>query len=267
MFRKIFFPTLALLLMQACTGDQTKNIYAESTPVQKLSNSGDTTAIKNGDDETSELLFSQEWVWEYRDEDGKNQTMSVYWHPELNYWLFEKNSSAYTDDMTDWFILKPDGVLWSAYKDPELDSKKKILRSKWEKGFVAQDLPDNWMPTGKTAEFGRADMGFKPYEAVEFEVTHPGASAKSIYYLAESEIDMTPIYAFNELFMDAMLPVGFPNNIPGNKIILSGKPIQSPGGFNPEFKFRFRSHAEYYIHPADYEFEEDTPYYTLLHKK
>lgn len=192
----------------------------------------------------SQYNFSEVWVWEYTDSKGEKAEMAIYREPELNYWLLTNEAFGQTDEMTLWFMLKPDGEVVQAYQDGENSDSKKMMKHRLYPDKKT-GLPGNWKTTGNTKKFGDARSGFPKFSGKEYKVNYGKSNEQSAFYLAATKADFAMLSLFNDLDIDAKLPVRFPGDVPGSFITLSENTV-FPGGV-VQYSFRDISHTEYFI--------------------
>lgn len=201
---------------------------------------------------TTQYNFSEMWIWEYSDANGKKAQMAIYREPKLNYWLLTPDDAGFREieEMTLWFILKPDGEVLQAYQDGEKNSRKKLVKHQLHP-VKKNKLPDYWKATGKSKYFGDTFSGFPTIKGLEYKVSYTKTNDKSTFYLATTKADLSMLSLFNDLNIDAKLPVRFPKDIPGHFITLSEETVLTGG--NVRYNFISISQTEYEINLTDYE--------------
>lgn len=195
--------------------------------------------------------FSEVWIWEYIDVNGKKGQMGIYREPKLNYWLLTPDDAGFreTDEMSLWFILKPNGEVLQAYQDGEMNSRKKLMRHELHLNKTIK-LPDYWRATGNTKKFGDTGLGFPTFTGKEYKVRYKKTNDQSTFYLAFTKADFSVLSFFNDLNIDAKLPVRFTKDIPGNYITLSEHTLFAGGTIR--YQFKYISQTEYYIALSEY---------------
>lgn len=201
---------------------------------------------------TTQYNFSEMWIWEYTDANGNKAHMAIYREPKLNYWLLTADDTGFRekDEMTLWFMLKPNGEVLQAYQDGEMNSSKKLIKHHLQP-HKKNKLPDYWKATGKSKYFGDTFSGFPKIKGLEYKASYEKTNDKSTFYLATTKADLSMLSLFNDLNIDAKLPVRFPKDIPGNFIALSENTV-FPGGA-VQYNYRYISQTEYHINLSDYE--------------
>lgn len=198
---------------------------------------------------SQKLNFTEVWVWEYTNRNGQKAEMAIYREPQLNYWLLTSEAFANTDEMTEWFILKPDGEVLQAYQDGEKNSLKKLLKHQLPSKKNRQ-LPSYWKATSNKQSFGDTRLGFPLFQGTAYKVSYLKTKDQSTFYLAQTKADFTMVSYFNNLNIDAKLPIRFPKDIPGHYITLSEHTV-FPGGA-VQYTFKYISQTAYHINLADY---------------
>ncbi|MFC2185759.1 hypothetical protein ACFCT7_00485 [Fulvivirgaceae bacterium LMO-SS25] len=195
---------------------------------------------------TKNIRFTEVWVWEYKSGNGESAEMAIYREPKSNYWLLTPDDAGFSeiDEMTLWFVLKSNGEVIQAYEDGEINSKKKLIKHQLELNKQVK-LPDYWKATGNIRKFGNASLGFKKFTGKEYKVDYEKTNDQSTFYLASTKADFTMLSLFNDLNIDAKLPIHFPKDIPGSFITLSENSV-FPSGFI-QWNFKYKSHTEYLI--------------------
>lgn len=198
---------------------------------------------------SQKLNFTEVWVWEYTNSNGQKAEMAIYREPQLNYWLLTGEAFGNTDEMTEWFILKPDGEVLQSYQDGEPSSHQKLLKHQLSFDKNKQ-LPNYWKVTSSKQSFGDTRLGFPLFKGTAYKVSYLKTKDQSTFYLAQAKADFTILALFNELNIDAKLPVRFPKDIPGHYITLSEHTVY-PGGA-VQYTFKYISQTAYHINLADY---------------
>jgi len=190
--------------------------------------------------------FTEMWIWEYTDTNGKKSEMAIYREPKLNYWLLTPDDAGFrdTDEMTLWFILKPNGEVLQAYQDGEMNSSKKLIKHQLNVDKIIK-LPDYWKATGKSKYFGDDFSGFSKMKGLEYKIKYEKTNDQSTFYLAKTKADFSVLAAFNDLNIVVKLPVRFPKDIPKNYVVLSEDSKWSNGAV--QYGFMYISQTEYFI--------------------
>ena len=193
--------------------------------------------------------FTEAWVWEYNNASGNTSEIVLYREPKSNYWLLTPEAYGNTDEMCDWILVQPDGTCYFAYKDAELGSGGTLLKMKLhpQKGNT---IPTYWKATNQYKKFGNTAMGFPVFNGKEYKVSYLKTNEQSVFYLATTKANFAALSLFNELDIDAKLPVRFPKDIPGNYVPLSEN--SSGAGYKVQYNFKYVSHTEYHINTGQY---------------
>ncbi|MBL7707296.1 MAG: hypothetical protein JNM21_17250 [Taibaiella sp.] len=200
---------------------------------------------------TTQYTFSEMWIWEYKDGSGNKALMAIYREPVLNYWLLTPDDAGFrsTDEMSLWFILKPDGEVLQAFQEEGKSRNKKLVRHRLFPEKKTR-LPGYWRGTGKTRYFGDTFSGFPEMKGMEYEVSYEKTNDKTAFFLAKAKVDGCMLSLFNDLDIDAKLPIRFPKDIPGDFIPLSEYTVFPAGSV--QYGFKYISHTEYNIDLSEY---------------
>lgn len=200
----------------------------------------------NGDN--AELNFTQAWVWEYKnelkgfEEPGYQGEMVVYFHPELNYWLFTQEAFGISGEMIEYVIGKPDGTYLTISVDEF--GKRNLTEEKIEFNRYTE-LPSEWISTGNEKSFNENDLGFPKLKGEEFYMKHLKTNEITEVFMADYPIDFSALYYFNQLNSEAKLPFHFPINLPKNKFVL--EEITTSANHKTQYKLKYISHSEYFV--------------------
>lgn len=198
--------------------------------------------------EVDNLIFTEVWVWEYlnewipKGEPGHQGEMAIYFHPEKNYWLFTSEAYGISGEMTDWVIGQTDGKYISQNTD---EFGKKSIHKDSITFHNYENLNEHLIPLGTFTSFGNSDMGFPLIQGEKFNVEYLKTNDIATLYLGEINVDMRPVYHFNQLQTEAKLPVFFMTDLPKNQLILSDSTLSSEKHIN--LKFKYISPTEYHI--------------------
>ncbi len=203
---------------------------------------------KNKTQTVSELHFSQVWVWEYVNtyfNEGSPEykgEMVVYFNPEKNFWLFTNEAYGLTDEMTVWTLGMPGGKYISSSLD-EFGNLKEYTESI---DVTKQNLiPKHYKPLNNWKVFNSPEPGFINFTAQEYILEYEASREVECMFLAETEIDFSPVYLFNLRNAEAKLPIHFPTDLPVNiKVIEDETTINQ---FRISYKFKEQGHTTYTI--------------------
>lgn len=203
-------------------------------------------------EDNAELNFTQAWAWEFKNElisknePGHQGEMVVYFHPELNYWLFNLESYGNSGEMLDWVIGKPDGTYLTLSTDEF--GKKNLTEEKIEFNEESE-LPSEWISTGNEKYFNENDLGFPKLKGEEFYMKYLKTNEITEVYLTDYPIDFLPLYHFNQLNSEAKLLFHFPINLPKNKLVL--EEITTSANQKIQYKLKYISHTEYFVNLSE----------------
>lgn len=200
--------------------------------------------IKNSN---TTLNFTEVWVWTYMDADGNSGEMALYREPTLNYWLLTPDDAGYRniDEMTMWFIVKPNGEVLQAYQEGENQGRKLLMKHKLSVGKIS-NLPRYWNHTGKTKNFGDPSLGFPTILGKEYTITYERTNDKTTCFLGSTKADFGALSLFNNLNIDAKLPIRFPQDIPRLFIPLHELATFGGGG-SSQYELKYISQGTYSI--------------------
>lgn len=190
------------------------------------------------------LNFTEVWVWEYTNLSGQKSEMAVYREPQSNYWLLTAESFGSTDEMTEWFVIKPNGEVLQKYQDAELNTLGKLIIHQIKIPTI-QKLPTHWKKGKGIQYFGKTDLGFPKFKGTKYNVQYEKTNEQSEFYLGKTQANFQSLSLFNELNIEAKIPIQFPKNIPSDYLVLSEQTTFSDGVI--AYEFRYISHTEYYI--------------------
>lgn len=196
---------------------------------------------------TTEIHFSQVWVWEYVNTFFEEDTpqyrgeLVVYFNPENNYWLFTQEAYGFTDEMTLWTLGMPDGKYISCYLDEHGNQKQYTDKIEVK---PQTSIPKQYVPLQNKKEFKAGESGILDFTAQEYQLEYIKSNQIECLYLAETEIDFSPIYHFNRRDVEAKLPIHFPVDLPATIKVLESYTIYSK---TVHIKFKEQGHTTYFI--------------------
>ncbi len=177
--------------------------------------------------------------------------MWAYYEPELKYWLFTREDSyGHYGEMFDWVLCKPDGTYIIQATD-EFGEKSRFTRK--IEFLKNEKLPLSFSPAGNDTLFKFGDFLISELEAKKYKKVYPRSSEDTFIYIGDiddiNDIDLTPVYYFNELSKttEIRLPVNFPPDMPGNKLMLGERTYAAWGIVKTNLKWI--TPTEYYIYP------------------
>jgi len=201
-----------------------------------------TSAQKTG----SSINFTEVWVWEYVNADGKKGEMAIYREPKLNYWLLTPDDAGFRDqdEMSLWFLVKPNGEVLQAFQDAE-HSSIKIIRHQLSID-VKRKFPASWKANGKSQYFGDTHTGFPKMKGIGYQTGYEKTNEKTSIYLAYTKADAWVLSFFNDMNIDAKLPIRFPKELPKHFVAVK-EVTEFSGGGSVQYSFKNISHTEYFI--------------------
>lgn len=197
------------------------------------------------------LHFTEMWTWEYVQYDGKKGVMSLFREPKSNYWLLTADDAGFreTDEMTLWFIVKPNGEVLQAFQDGDIT---RIMALKELKLVVKRNkkLPTYWQSTSNTKVFGDPNLGFPAFRGRGYSINYLQSNDHTEFYIAQTSAHFSALALFNTLTIDAKLPINFPQDLPKHMVPLSEHTTFAGGGM-VQYNFKYISQTEYYIQLPD----------------
>ncbi len=237
------------------SANRSDKLIAESTMSIK---DDDRMEIKSEKGIIDEIKFPIAYIWEYKweyneeysDYDDNEGQMWAYYEPELKYWLFTREQSyGILGDLYDWVLIKPDGTCLFQTQD-EFEDKKVFFELKIDL-YKTDILDDTYTPTGKNEKFVYELYNNLTFEGKEYQKSYLKTSEECYVYLADTDIDLSPIYSFNALQnqTEIRLPIYFQTDLPPNKILLRETTDAYYGQGVTELKWI--TLTEYYIYITD----------------
>ncbi|MDR7129769.1 hypothetical protein J2X69_002115 [Algoriphagus sp. 4150] len=208
-------------------------------------------------------FFRQAWVWSFRNEwipegeFGSEGEMTVYYDPDSKSWLFTAESYGITDEMAEWIIAPSQDIYISAYQDEfgnkhlYRDTLDMESRQPVEEALFSSNGNEYLIALDSTRVFGTNSYGWPTITATAYAYKSDVSSLAAVCFLAETELDFSPLYLFNSRSGDARLPIHFPQDMPGNRIV--AQEITRDAGRTVFYRLEAISDTEYHINFKDYE--------------
>ncbi len=195
---------------------------------------------------SSTINFTEVWVWEYENLDGKKGEMAIYREPKLNFWLLTPDDAGFRDkdEMSLWFLIKPNGEVLQAYHAAE-HSLTQIIKHQLPLDAKSK-LPNNWKANGKREYFGDKHSGFPRMKGIGYHIQYEKSNEKTNIFLAHTKAEAWVLASFNDLNIDAKLPIQFPKEIPKNFVSVK-ELTEFSGGDSVQYRLKQISHTEYFI--------------------
>jgi len=192
----------------------------------------------------SNYTFTEAWVWEYQNIRSEEGQVIIYRNPLTQEWLLTPDAYGKTDEMTLWYLIKPNGEVIQASKDPE--HNKNIIYTQHHLYPTRNDqFPKTWVKGKLQKSFG-SEQSLRIFQGQEYTFKHPRVSETSQYFVSKMEYDMSLICQFVNLRQKAQMPIEFPIELPNNYIFLS-EHTQKVGGYTTSTIFKGIQHVEYTI--------------------
>lgn len=194
------------------------------------------------------IKFTQVWVWEYKnnliaeDEPGHKGEIVVYFEPKQNYWLFTTEAFGNSGEMYNWILGKPDGTYISNASDEF--GKMNLINEKL-KFSANKKLPAHYKLLSNKKDFNVNKLGFPKFIGQKYRVNYEKTSDQSSVFIADHPIDLSPLYYFNRLNIEAKIPFNFPLDLPKNKLLLEDESIINNAKISLVFKEI--SSTEYFV--------------------
>lgn len=239
------FLLFALLLFSfGCTSTNKK--HSSEKPQNFLQM--DEVSTSTTDKDEREIHFTESWTWEYLDENREWNEIVIHREPSLNYWLFDKYSSyGMTNGMCEWVVGTPEGKYWFSCQDAEFGSEPTLHTM--EITFDSpSSLPDMWEPTHQEKEFGDPAQVFEIFTGESYDAHYLGQKDPSRFYIMQSDVDMRPVYYFNQLDGDGRLPIIFPVDMPKNVVVLSEDTDLESHNIRVNYRFKDITPASFYAY-------------------
>src|SRR5690625_709456 len=222
-------------------------VNSDTIPYEIEEHSTDVEALKG----LTEIHFTELWIWDYLNEEQKWEEMWVFREPDLNYWLFERQTSfGMSSEMCEWVLAKPNGEYILSYQSPEMNTPNSLevqmVRFHDESGFS-----ELWKSTGELKTFSALEYGWESFEGEKYEAHYKGQPDPSIFYLGTTDIDMRSIHHFNDLEGDIQLPISFPMDLPKNTIVLNEDTNFEYYNMKISYRFNSVSPNSYYVYLPD----------------
>lgn len=260
--RKLFlFLFTTLFITTSCfQSTSTSKDSSESPGNNEIQEVAATDHLPNTEvDVSNEIKFTIVYIWKYEWEynegyedyqddaiENKGEVWAFY-EPNLQYWLFSKESSfGIYGEMNDWVLCKPDGTYILRSTDEHGNKTLTAINIEYQ---TPDTLDENYTPTGKTGSYVYELFNNTTFTGTEYKRTFEKTSDETLVYLADSDINFAPVYNFNELNrnMEIKLPFHFPYELPANKLMLEEITDMSYG--KGRVVLQSISPTEYYIYP------------------
>lgn len=165
--------------------------------------------------------FTQKWTWTYKNEledeltDLYKGTMSAYYNPETQNWLFTKESYGGSGEMVNWVVGEPDGTYTYSFMSVHQEDPNTLetFNADVNKPF---DLEDFFSPLSNTKTFNSkgesGEIKGQEYERVFLKETID----KSKAFIAKYDANFAPLYHFNDVNSETNLLFKFlplPNDL------------------------------------------------------
>lgn len=171
------------------------------------------------------IIFPIAFIWEYETEwlepgkYGREGELWAYYHPELHYWLFTRETYDVSAQMFPWVLVKPDGtvILHSVDEFGETATETAKIDFNEDKSIF-----EMYKANGQKKKFNENDMGFPAIEGKGYTLTYERVSDVGEYFFAETDVNFAPLHNFRLLndLTEAYIVVPFSDDMPDNYLML-----------------------------------------------
>lgn len=262
-FRSLFSSLLLMLFAQCSQPTQIKQKTAhELSTVSKDSIPDGATAYRNENwhPEKGQYYFSEAYYFDYYnelvgDEELKaSGTFGFYADPQTGTLLLEKHISNFSDEMTNYIIIKPDSSYILCFTD-EFGDKKLVTSRLLDAQDIMRGLIDvqeyfktYLTPQQQVKSFGATAFNPNGLKGQRYLQTFIKTMDTVEVYLADCTMPTTALYMVEEVFNELGLPVkmGYGYMLPDNKLVVSEN-YRSVSSKNVGFKLNAVEATEYHI--------------------
>lgn len=223
MKRFSFLLFVLLMALLACNHKQSSTVTsviedaAVSIETEKAIDS--TRALSNAyrdeqwKPEDGQFYFSESYHFELNTAEADTpKEFGFYLDPESGTILLEKYLTGFQDEMTNWIILQPNGLVLQGFTD-EFGEKKVLVHQLRKQAFYTQtrpyakaDFAEFWSIKGMIKEFGPNNYYQKSHRGTLYQRQYPKTEDKAEVYLAKTSLATHELY-----FIDRLLPeLGMP---------------------------------------------------------
>lgn len=274
-FLLILFFGLSLLTCNEPVTDQSTNVVDTSIPVKededKIEEKVVATETGNEEDNSNsyrnqnwqpqkgQYYFSEGYYFDYTYQNPGSDNLSTgefgfYIDPETGTILLEKNLSQFTDEMTDYIIIKPNGDYIQGFTD-EFGTKKVIEKqlSKMESlmadlAYVDEEFKTYFKPQQQFQDFGASKYYPKSLKGQSYQRTFLKSSDVVDLYIADTNLPTTALYLTGRVFEELGLPIKWDYGyfLPDQKLVVSEQ-YKNKDGQNIGFQLKSIMAAEYHL--------------------
>lgn len=219
------FPLLLLVLLGlfACTEKQSNtpsSVKEDKPAAQEATIPIDTSATasnayreEQSRPEDGQFYFSESYHFELTKTDANApKEFGFYLDPESGTILLEKYLTGFQDEMTDWLILRPNGLVLQGFTD-EFGKKNLLVHHLHKQPFYTQtrpyaqaDFKAYWTKQEETKEFGPNKYYQKSHRGVLYQRQYPKTEDKADLYLAETRLATHELYYIDRLLPELGMP-------------------------------------------------------------
>lgn len=209
--------------------------------------------------EDGQFYFSESYHFELTTTDADTpKEFGFYLDPESGTILLEKYLTGFQDEMTDWLILRPNGLVLQGFTD-EFGKKKLLVHLLHKQPVYTQtrpyaqaDFEAFWTKKEETREFGPNKYYQKSHRGVLYQRHYPKTEDKADLYLAETSLATHELY-----YIDRLLPeLGMPYRTDYGEVLDQGilvlkEVYTQPNGQSLGFQLKEIMASEYHIQLPD----------------
>lgn len=196
-----------------------------------------------------QYLFEEVWVWTYIDYDSNQKDFEAYRESKTGSWLLPKTSLNEAGEMIEFIICHPDGTYYIAWQNAEFQTQNTI-----QKQNIAFDkqtqIPDYLKKSSVTKSYGDPNLGYHKILGTSYKMQYEMMNGESTLFLAKENANFHPLYYFNQLDLEAKIPIYFPLDLPADILVLEEENTSSNNNF--KYKFKYISSTEYHVDLKNY---------------
>lgn len=195
------------------------------------------------------IVFTEVWIWEYARPGCSAQEMEVYYHPGLRYWLIPGTSLEPYEEMVRWYMLKPDGEVLEAYSDAEYRASNLLASYRYDTTTYSS-FNAGWQKGTDRQFVGDSLLWSRTFTATEYVMPTVKTPEHKQIYLADTWVNLAPLYAFNSIDLPCKLPIAFPHGFPSNMVVVKGRTTPVYGDVS--YNLKHVGFTQYYVNLHDY---------------
>lgn len=224
-------------------------------PIDSSATLSNTYREENWKPQDGQFYFSESYHFELiTPETEAPKEFGFYLDPESGSILLEKYLTGFQDEMTDWLILRPNGLVLQGFTD-EFGKKKLLVHHLHKHHYYTQtrpyaqaDFEAFWTKKEETKEFGPNKYYQKSHRGVHYQRQYPKTEEKADLYLAKTSLATHELY-----YIDRLLPeLGMPYRTDYGEVLDQGilvlkEVYAQPNGQPLGFQLKEIMASEYHI--------------------